>query len=131
MSKLYRNTENAVNRINEIIQNSQKKFQKTITFTPESVSAMERLFFENGFKNLEKIIERTVKKAERDAVITSDAVEIAVLRNSPDVDFANPWKDFSLRELTHSIEHRLIELALKEGNGLITKASDLLGFQTL
>lgn len=38
------------------------------------------------------------------------------------------WKDFSLKETVRRYESRLIERALKESGGLVTRAAQLLGF---
>ena len=78
-------------RISELINNLLVRFQKTVSFTPDAVTAMKELFLDDNFVRLEKIIEQTVKKSENDAVITSDAVEVAALRNSAEVNFAFPW----------------------------------------
>jgi tetratricopeptide (TPR) repeat protein len=116
-------------RLNEIINSSQTRFQKSVEFTPEAVAAMQKLFLNGNHGRLEKLVERTVEKSGNNAVITSDAVEVVALRNSPEADFAFPWQDLSLRELTQNIEKRLIQLALKEAGGKITGAAKLLGFK--
>lgn len=121
--------ENIEGKISEIINSSQTRFRKTVEFTPEAVAAMQKLFLEGNVGKLEKLVERTVEKSENNAVITSDAVEIVALRNSPEADFAFPWQNLSLRELTQNIEKRLIQLALKEAGGKITGAAKLLGFK--
>ncbi|HEX8735900.1 MAG TPA: hypothetical protein VF721_11280 [Pyrinomonadaceae bacterium] len=122
-------TENVEEKINEIISSSQARFRKTVEFTSEALAAMRKLFLDGNLRRLQELVERTVEKSETDAVITSDAVEIVALRNSPEADFASPWQDLSLRELTHNIEKRLIQLALKEAGGKITGAAKLLGFK--
>ena len=116
-------------KINEIINDSQARFQKTVNFTPDAVAAMKNYFLEDNLGKLEKIIEQTIQKSPPDALITSDAVEIVALRNCLEADFASPWENLSLRELTHNIEKRLIQLALKEASGKITEAARLLGFK--
>jgi tetratricopeptide (TPR) repeat protein len=121
--------ENIEAKINEIINSSQTRFRKTIEFTPEAVAAMQKLFLGGNLRRLEKLVGRTVEKSETGAVITSDAVEVVALRNSEEADFAFPWQDLSLRELTQNIEKRLIQLALKEAGGKITGAAKLLGFK--
>ncbi len=122
--------ENIWGKINEIINSSQSRFQKKVEFTSEAVAAMQKLFLEkSNLNHLQKLVERTVEKSENNAVITSDAVEVVALRNSPDADFAFPWQNLSLRELTQNIEKRLIQLALKEAGGKITGAAKLLGFK--
>ena len=122
-------TEKLEEKINEIISASQTRFQKTVEFTSEAIAAMQNLFLDNNLGKLEKIVERTIEKSENHAVITSDAVEIVALRNSSEADFASPWQDLSLREITQNIEKRLIELALKDAHGKITGAANLLGFK--
>ncbi|HYP50898.1 MAG TPA: tetratricopeptide repeat protein [Pyrinomonadaceae bacterium] len=121
--------ENIEEKINEIIDASQTRFHKTVEFTPEAIAAMKKLFLGGNIRRLEKLVERTVEKSETGAVITSDAVEVVALRNSPEADFAFPWQNLSLRELTQNIEKRLIQLALKEAGGKITGAAKLLGFK--
>jgi len=116
-------------KISEIISTSQTRFQKTVEFTSEALVAMQHLFLDDNLGKLKKIVERTIKNSENNAVITSDAVEVVALRNSPEADFASPWQDLSLREITQNIEKRLIELALKEAHGKITGAANLLGFK--
>jgi tetratricopeptide (TPR) repeat protein len=115
--------------LDEMIRQTEIRFQKSVKFTPEAIEAMQKFYFVDNFGKLEKIIENTVKKAENDALITSDSVEIVALRNTTEVNFAHPWENLSLRDFTHSIEKRFIELALKEANGSITKAGNLLGFK--
>jgi tetratricopeptide (TPR) repeat protein len=121
--------ENIEEKINEIIDSSQTRFRKAVEFTPEAIAAMQNLFLGGNLRRLEKLVERTIEKSENNAVITSDAVEVVALRNSPEADFASPWQNLSLRELTHNIEKRLIQLALKEAGGKITGAAKLLGFK--
>ncbi|HEX9962032.1 MAG TPA: helix-turn-helix domain-containing protein [Pyrinomonadaceae bacterium] len=121
--------ENVEAKINEIIDSSQIRFRKTVEFTPEAIAAMRKLFLGGNFGRLKNLVERTVEKSETGSVITSDAVEVVALRNSGEADFAFPWQDLSLRELTQDIEKRLIQLALKEAGGKITGAAKLLGFK--
>ncbi|HLM00749.1 MAG TPA: hypothetical protein VK400_06815, partial [Pyrinomonadaceae bacterium] len=117
-------------KINEIINSSQTRLKKTVEFTSEAVAAMRNLFLDSsGLNRLEDLVRRTIEKSENNAVITSEAVEVVALRNSPEADFACPWQNLSLRELTQNIEKRLIQLALKEAGGKITGAAKLLGFK--
>jgi tetratricopeptide (TPR) repeat protein len=116
-------------KINEIISASQARLHKTAEFTSEAIVAMQNLFLDDNLGKLKKIVERTIKNSENNAVITSTAVEVVALRNCLEADFASPWQDLSLREITHNIEKRLIELALKEAQGKITGAANLLGFK--
>ena len=122
-------TEKLDEKINEIISSSQTRFQKTVEFTSEAIAAMQNLFLDDNIGKLKKIIERTIENSENNAVITSNAVEVVALRNCLEADFASPWQDLSLREITQNIEKRLIELALKEAQGKITGAANLLGFK--
>jgi transcriptional regulator with PAS, ATPase and Fis domain len=105
------------------------RHRKQVTFTPEAVSAMRMLPLKGNVRELRALIERTILTAKNGAAITQDAIETISLRQTQMVSFADPWANFSLKEEVRIFEERLIELALKEAKGMITKAARLLGFK--
>lgn len=106
-----------------------RRHGRRVEFTPEAVGAMGRMFLEDGLRTLEAIIEETVAAAPGGTVVTADAVEVVALRRqAPRGNFAEPWSGFSLKEELRQPERRFIELALKAAEGRISVAARLLGF---
>ncbi|HYX42483.1 MAG TPA: helix-turn-helix domain-containing protein, partial [Pyrinomonadaceae bacterium] len=100
--------------------------QKQITFTPESIAAMQRLPLAGNVRELRALIERTFITAADGAVITATAVEAVALRGTHGAGFAEPWSGCSLEDEMQAFEARLIKLALDNAKGSITQAARLL-----
>lgn len=114
--------------VERLIEGALAQHHKQITFTAEAVAAMQHLFLRDSQELLRELIERTVAAAPSDAVIVAEAVETIALRRTSQASFAQPWSGFILKDETHFIEKRFIELALKEASGRISHAAKLLGF---
>lgn len=105
------------------------RHRKQVTFTSEAISAMKTLQLKGNVRELRALLERTILIAKNGAIITEEAVETISLRQTQMVSFADPWANFSLKEEVRIFEERLIELALKEAKGMVTRAARLLGFK--
>jgi two-component system response regulator PilR (NtrC family) len=111
------------------IREMQERHRRRITFTPEAIAAMRLLPLRGNARELRSLIERTVLTAKDGATITLEAVETVALRQTQHAGFAFPWSNFSLKEEVQLLEHRFIELALKEAKGMVSRAAQLLGFK--
>jgi tetratricopeptide (TPR) repeat protein len=126
------NTGNAAElpTVEELIRNALRRYEKKVTFTPEAVEAMSRLFLVDGVRILSELIEQSIAVAPTDTTVSADDVEIVATRYSaPRGNFAQPWAEFSLKDELRQPEKRFIELALKAANGKISVAARLLGLE--
>jgi tetratricopeptide (TPR) repeat protein len=116
--------------VERLILNALRRYQKEVTFTPEAVEAMSRLFLEDGERTLSELIEQSIAAAPSDTIISADDVEVVAIRDrTPRGNFAQPWAEFSLKDELHQPEKRFIELALKAAAGKISVAARLLGLE--
>lgn len=114
----------------KLILNALRRYQKQVTFTPEAVEAMSRLFLAEGERTLSELIEQSIAVAPSDSTISADDVEVVAIRDrTPRGNFAQPWAEFSLKDELHQPEKRFIELALKAAAGKISVAARLLGLE--
>jgi tetratricopeptide (TPR) repeat protein len=106
------------------------RFGKQVSFTPAASESMLRLPLGADAARLRAVIERTVERAEEGAVVELSAVETVALRHSADeIDFADPWANFSFKDEVKNFEERLIEQALADASGSVSRAARLLGFK--
>ena len=116
--------------VEKLILNAQRRHGKQITFTPDAVEAMSRLFLVDGVRVLDELIEQSIAAASSDSIVTADDVEIVAIRyRAPRGNFAQPWAEFSLKDELRQPEKRFIELALKAAGGKISVAARLLGLE--
>jgi tetratricopeptide (TPR) repeat protein len=116
--------------IEKIILDAQQRYEKHVTFTPEAIEAMNRLFLADGVSSLHELIEQAIAAAPSDTRISADDVEVVAIRNrTPRGNFAQPWSEFSLKDELRQPEKRFIELALKAAGGKISVAARLLGLE--
>lgn len=116
--------------IEQLILNAQQRYEKQVTFTPEAIDAMGRLFMTDGMRALSELIEQSIAAAPSDTVISADDVEVVAIRDrAPCGNFAQPWSEFSLKDEFRQPEKRFIELALKAAGGKISVAARLLGLE--
>lgn len=109
------------------IEDACLRHRKRVTFTPESIEAMQRLPLKGNARELLSLIERTLLVAADGALISADAVETVALRLTQKAGFANQWEGCSLDEEISRYEKSLIRLALKAAGGKMTRAARLLG----
>jgi hypothetical protein len=103
---------------------------KRVRFEPAAVAAVLRLPLGADAATLRELVGRTVERAEDGAVINADAVETIALRQQiSGADFADPWANFSFRGEVKEFEEQLIEQALKDARGSVSRAARLLGFK--
>lgn len=106
------------------------RFGKRVDFTPGALAAMLRLPLGADAERLRALIERTVERAADGTTIEAGAVETYSLRQQGEgADFSDPWADFSFREEVKQFEERLIEQALADARGSVSRAARLLGFR--
>jgi tetratricopeptide (TPR) repeat protein len=116
--------------VEKLLLNAQQRYEKQVTFTPEAIEAMNRLFLTDGMQALCELIEQSVAVAPSDAVVSVEAVEVVAIRDrTPRGNFAQPWSEFSLKDELRQPEKRFIELALKAAGGKISVAARLLGLE--
>jgi tetratricopeptide (TPR) repeat protein len=116
--------------IETIVEEACARLGKRVRFTPAASEAMMRLPLGADAARLRDLIERTVERAEDGAVVEPSAVETVALRQPADgVNFADPWADFSFKDEVRSFEERLIEHALADARGSVSRAARLLGFR--
>lgn len=116
--------------VEKLVFETLRLHEKRVTFTPEAMEAMSRLFLADGMRALCELIEQSIAVAPSDAVVSADDVEVVALRyRTPRGNFAQPWADFSLKDELRQPEKRFIELALKAAGGKISIAARLLGLE--
>lgn len=116
--------------IEKLILNVQQRYEKHVTFTPEAIDAMGRLFTTDGMRTLSELVEQSIAAAPSDTTISADDVEVVAIRDrTPCGNFAQPWSEFSLKDEFRQPEKRFIELALKAAGGKISVAARLLGLE--
>jgi tetratricopeptide (TPR) repeat protein len=116
--------------IERLILSARQRYEKHVSFTPEAMEAMSRLFLADGVRSLHELIEQSIAAAPSGTLISADDVEVVAIRNrTPRGNFAQPWSEFSLKDELRQPEKRFIELALKAANGKISVAARLLGLE--
>ena len=114
----------------ELTHDALRRAEKHVTFTPEALETMSRLFLADGVRVLCELIEQAIAAAPPDSVVSAEDVEVVALRCcTPRGNFAQPWTDFSLKDELRRPEKRFIELALKAAGGKISVAARLLGLE--
>lgn len=98
------------------------------TFTPGSIEALRELPLYGNARELRNIIERAVISSKGQP-IREEGFRLLLLRTTGKGMVADPWAEFSLVEEVRLYEERLIERALKESHGRITRAAHLLGLK--
>jgi tetratricopeptide (TPR) repeat protein len=116
--------------VESLIEEACARAGKRVCFETAAVEAMLRLPLGADADLLRALVERTVARADDGATITASAVETVALRQRIDgADFADPWADFSFRGEVKQFEERLIERALHDARGSVSRAARLLGFK--
>ena len=116
--------------VERLILNALLRYKKQVSFAPEAVEAMSRLFLADGERTLSELIEQSIAAAPPDTTISADDVEVVAIRDrAPRGNFAQPWAEFSLKDELNQPEKRFIELALKAAAGKISVAARLLGLE--
>jgi DNA-binding NtrC family response regulator/Flp pilus assembly protein TadD len=109
------------------IEDTFARHGERVTFTPEAVEAMRRLPLKGNARELRSLIERTVLIAPQGAVITLEAVETLVMRQTKTAGLADAWASCSLDEEVRLYEKSLLQMALRAAQGHVTQAARLLG----
>ncbi|MDT7602670.1 MAG: hypothetical protein QOF61_667 [Acidobacteriota bacterium] len=116
--------------VEDLIAEACARAGKSVRFEPAAVAAMLRLPSGADAAVLRALVERTVARAQHGAIIQASAVETIALRQEIDgADFADPWANFSFRGEVKQFEERLIERALADARGSVSRAARLLGFK--
>lgn len=111
------------------IEEANARYNKSVEFTPAALEALGRLPLAGDASRLHALVERTVATAADGSVIDGPAVEVVALRQTRTADLNEPWAGFSLKEEVQHFEERLIELALRDTQGMVSHAARLLGFR--
>ncbi|HYN85924.1 MAG TPA: hypothetical protein VER32_11770, partial [Pyrinomonadaceae bacterium] len=106
-----------------------ERASKRVTFAPGAAEAFARTRLRGNARELRNLIERALVTADDGALITPEMVELMILRGASESGFKGPWDNFSLKDEVHRVERSFIELALRESNGMVSRASRLLGFK--
>jgi tetratricopeptide (TPR) repeat protein len=116
--------------VEQFIAEACARYEKRVSFTPDAIEATLRLPLGADAEALRALITRTVERAEEGATIEAGAVETFALRQLTDgADFSDPWANFLFREEVKQFEERLIEQALADARGSVSRAARLLGFR--
>jgi tetratricopeptide (TPR) repeat protein len=117
-------------RVAELISEACEARGKSVTFTPGALGAISRLPSAADEGWVRALVGRTVERAEDGATVDAGAVETYALRQlADDADFSDPWANFSFRDEVMQYEERLIERALADARGSVSRAARLLGFR--
>ena len=114
--------------LENLITEVANRYRKPLTFTHEALATARRYFLKDNLQTWQKLLEHTAEIASSKDTITEQAVRIVALRQTADANFLHPWENFVLRDWTHAAEHEFIEIALREADGKISVAANLLGF---
>ncbi|HUQ31716.1 MAG TPA: sigma 54-interacting transcriptional regulator, partial [Pyrinomonadaceae bacterium] len=109
------------------IEDTFSRHGERVTFLPEAIEAMRRLPLKGNARELRSLIERTVLIAPQGAVITLEAVETLVMRQTKTAGLADAWASCSLDEEVRLYEKSLLQMALRAAQGHVTQAARLLG----
>lgn len=113
--------------VSRFLDEANFRYNKHVHIQPEALPFFLALNYPENVATLQQLIERTVAAAERDAIVTTEAIELAAERESLPQSLIDPWAGLSLERELIIHERRLIRRALERVNGSITKASRLLG----
>jgi transcriptional regulator with GAF, ATPase, and Fis domain len=103
------------------------QYGKRLNWTADAIEALCRLRLMGNARELRALIERAVLTGREGQVITSQAVEMAGLNPSSEVNLADPWRNFDLVEEVERYEREIIRRALESSGGKLTSAARLLG----
>jgi DNA-binding NtrC family response regulator len=109
------------------IREATARHGERISFTAEAIAALKQLPLKGNAHELGLLIERMVLTAPHGTEITRGMIEILALRQTPSENPADPWGGCKLDEEVRLFEGKLIERALEEAGGQITRAARLLG----
>lgn len=110
------------------IEEAAERTGRQVTFKPGSIEALKSAPLHGNARELRAIIERAVITSKGQP-ITEEALKLVLLRTTGKGTVADPWAEFSLVEEVRLYEERLIEQALKESHGKVTRAALLLGLR--
>lgn len=109
------------------VQQFNEKLKKQITaITPEVIQSLKAFSWPGNIRQLENVLERMVLMSEGGALTIEDLpTEIQPVRSvAPETE--SSFKE-TVRKKTQSVERELIEKALEETGGNVTRASEKLG----
>ncbi|MEJ7616021.1 MAG: sigma-54 dependent transcriptional regulator [Pyrinomonadaceae bacterium] len=112
-----------------LIDECAKRHSKTVTWSSDSIAALQQLPLPGNAREMRSLIERTMLLAKSGETITAEAVATVGVRqpSARGGDLANAWRGCVLSEEVLRYEGELIERALSACNGQITRAAQLLG----
>lgn len=119
--------------IRYFLQQFNKKLKKNVThLTPELLHALKSFGWPGNIRQLENVLERMVLMSEGEALHFSDLPpEVAESVTPPLSEVSIDGQPLSFKEVvkrqTQSVERELIEKALEETGGNVTKAAEKLG----
>jgi tetratricopeptide (TPR) repeat protein len=120
----------SASEIESVVVEACARAGKQVRFTPAAVGAMLRLPLGADADTLRALVTRTIERADDGAEIEAAAVETVALRQRTEgADFADPWASFTFKDEVKRFEERLIEQALKDARGSVSRAARLLGFR--
>ncbi|HLD98706.1 MAG TPA: sigma-54 dependent transcriptional regulator [Bdellovibrionota bacterium] len=113
------------------VQQFNERLKKQIVnLTPETLSSLRSFSWPGNIRQLENVLERMVLMSENDTLRISDLPPEIAAEVGP-VAEATPGDSVSFKELvkkqTQSVERDLIEKALEEKGGNVTRAAEKLG----
>ncbi len=109
------------------IREATARHGERISFSSEAIAALKQLPLKGNARELSLLIERMVLTAPQATEITRGMIETLRLRQTPSENPSDAWAGCKLDEEVRLFEGRLIERALEESDGQITRAARLLG----
>jgi len=104
-----------------------KKFDKSVKgFSPEVLNLFEMYHWPGNVRQLRREIERLVALSADGALITPSQCSPELLKKSDMKDQFVLSDNYSIPEHVEQIEKKLIQKALKDSNGIKSKAADML-----
>jgi DNA-binding NtrC family response regulator len=112
------------------IQHFVSKLNKIITgISPDCLAALRNYSWPGNIRQLENVLERMVLMTEGTTLTVSDLPEEVVSTSGGDAAVAGATASFKeiVRRQTQAVERELIEKALEETEGNVTRAAERLG----
>jgi DNA-binding NtrC family response regulator len=114
-----------------LVQFNQKLKKKITGLTPETLAALKAYAWPGNIRQLENVLERMILMSEGQVLSVEDLPDeiscLVVSRMESDHQESQPSLKQIVRRQTQSLERELIEKALEETNGNVTRAAEKLG----
>jgi transcriptional regulator with GAF, ATPase, and Fis domain len=110
-----------------LVKEINHRYGKRTAFTPEAVAFIRRLPLKGNVRELRSLIERAILTADESTVVTAEAIEKIMLRQTQGAGATRAWEGCSMEDEVLRYEGELIRRALEVEKGSVTRAARLLG----